>query len=89
MRDDTDYNTQPTAFWRCEQKSQIKNLSGACVFLGDERNDWSVHGHIVRVNEAQDGSQRRGLGDIPLEEEIVVANGGKPLIRRLKTLKVT
>ncbi|XP_068737456.1 hatching enzyme 1.2-like [Montipora capricornis] len=43
--------------------------------LGDERNDWSVHGHIVRVNEAQDDSQRRGLGDIPLEEEIVVANG--------------
>lgn len=39
--------------------------------LEDERDNWNVHGHIVRVNEA---NSRRGLDNIPIEEEIVAVN---------------
>ena len=43
-------------------------------FLEDERDNWNVHGHIVKVNEA---NSRRGLDNIPIEEEIVAVNEGK------------
>lgn len=43
-------------------------------FLEDETDNWNVHGHIVRVNEA---NSRRGLDNIPIEEEIVAVNEGK------------
>lgn len=39
--------------------------------LEDERDNWNVHGHIVKVNEA---NSRRGLDNIPIEEEIVAVN---------------
>lgn len=43
-------------------------------FLENERDNLNVHGHIVRVNEA---NNRRGLDNIPIEEEIVAVNEGK------------
>ena len=52
-------------------------------FLENDKRDWNVHGHIVRVNEAHDESRRGNLINIPIEEEIVAVNEGKTTDRSL------
>lgn len=60
--------------WKGEREDVIDWLLQEKVRENEERSG-NLHGHIVSVNEAHDEISRRGgLGEIPIEEEIVAVN---------------
>ena len=48
------------------------------VFLENDKRNGNLHGHIVKVNEAHQQIRREDPVEVPLEEQIMTVNEGRP-----------